>query len=142
MSSNSTLTAGRAAAPQARPARTRAASSNDPVRLSGVDGRSATNRRFRDLTLAFVADLGGPGVASEADKALARQAAGAVVASEQMQARIIRGEVVDLEQATRLANAAARLLQTLRTLNKAKPAKLASPLAAHFANPPTREARG
>ena len=140
MPSNSTLAADRAAA--SRPARVRSASSNNPLRLRGVDGRSADNRRFRDLAIGFIADLGGPDVASEADKALARQAAGAVVASEQMQARLIRGETVNLEQTTRLANAANRFLQTLRTLTKAKPTKPVSPLAAHFANPPAREARG
>jgi hypothetical protein len=75
----------------------------------------------------FVSDLGGPAQASEADKALARQAAGSVVASEQMQAAIIGGSSVNLEQATRLQNAAARFLKALRARHR--PAKKASSLA-------------
>lgn len=125
-----------------RPSRTRSALSNDPLRLRNVDGRSVESRRYRDLVLAFVDDLGGPDRASEADKALARQAAGAVVASEQLQSKIIAGEAVDMEQATRMQNAANRFLQNLRSRTKSNRPKPASPLAAHFANPPAREVRG
>ena len=96
---------------------------NDPLALRGIDGRSIEARRYRDLVLAFVDDLGGTDCASEADKALARQAAGAVVASEAMQARIIAGEAVDLEQATRLQNAANRFLQAIRSQTRASKSK-------------------
>jgi hypothetical protein len=111
-----------------RPSTVRSALTNDPLKLRGIDGRSVDSRRYRDLVLAFIDDLGGEACASEADKALARQAAGAVVASEGMQARIISGEVVDLEQATRQQNAANRFLQALRDRQKPK----AGPTLAEF----------
>lgn len=124
----------------ARPATTRAAVSNDPRGLRGVDGRSAEARRFRDLVMAFVDDLGGPARASEADKALARAAAGAVVASEKMQSAMINGEPVDLEQASRLQNSASRFLTAMRRRHRHAPKPSTSSLAEHFSRPPVREA--
>ena len=41
------------------PSRTRSAVTNHKDLLPGLDGRSATARRFRDLVNAFVADMGG-----------------------------------------------------------------------------------
>lgn len=118
-----------------RPATVRSALTNDPLKLRGIDGRSMDLRRYRDLVLAFVDDLGGADQASEADKALARQAAGAIVASEGLQARIISGELVDLEQATRLQNAANRFLRALRTRHrKPRQVTLAEYLAARAGN--------
>jgi hypothetical protein len=114
-----------------RSSRLRSSLTNDPLALRGIDGRSAEARRYRDLVIAFVDDLGGAERASEADKALARQAAGAVVASEQMQAKIIAGQTVDYEQATRLGNAANRSLQAMRSRTKA--AKPRKTLADHLA---------
>ncbi len=112
-----------------RPPTTRSAVTNDPLSIRGVDGRTDEARRFRDLVIAFVDDLGGVAKASEADIALARQAASSVVASEKVQARIIAGDDVDLEQATRLGNAAARNLSALR--KRHKPAR--SPTLADYA---------
>jgi hypothetical protein len=53
-----------------RPATSRSALTNDPLKLRGIDGRSMDSRRYRDLVLAFVEDLGGADQASETDKAL------------------------------------------------------------------------
>jgi hypothetical protein len=114
-----------------RPLTVRSSVTNDPLSIRGVDGRTDEARRFRDLVIAFVDDLGGVEQASEADKALARQAAAAVVASEKVQARIIAGDTVDLEQATRFANIAGRHLSALRTRHK--PAKTGPSLAAIIA---------
>jgi hypothetical protein len=41
------------------PSHTRSAVTNHKDLLPGLDGRSATARRFRDLVNAFVADMGG-----------------------------------------------------------------------------------
>jgi hypothetical protein len=41
------------------PAQTRSAATNHKDLLPGLDGRSATARRFRDLVNAFGADIGG-----------------------------------------------------------------------------------
>ena len=100
---------------------------NNPLSIRGVDGRTDEARRFRDLVIAFVDDLGGVDQVGEADKALARQTAAAVVSSEKVQARIIAGDIVDLEQATRLANVAGRFLKALR--GRYRPIKPAKTLA-------------
>jgi len=82
--------------------------------LPGIDGRSAAARRYRDLTIAFAADLGGPDKLSEADKALIRQAAALMVRTEDLQGAIVRGDEVDDEQIVRLTNAVARALAAIR----------------------------
>lgn len=46
--------------------------------------------------------------------ALIRQAAAMVVQSENLQVAVLRGELVDVEQLTRLANAATRIIGVLR----------------------------
>lgn len=81
--------------------------------LAGIDGRSAPARRYRDLCLSLADDLGGAATLTEAQSALVRQAAAMIVQSERLQADVIRGETVDCEQLTRLANAATRILSRL-----------------------------
>jgi hypothetical protein len=94
--------------------------SNGTRLLAGIDGRSSEARRYRDLAMAFADDLGGADKLGEADKALVRQCAATVTASERLQARIINGDAVDLEQATRLSNATSRLLKQLAVRTKAR----------------------
>ena len=81
--------------------------------LAKVDGRTADARRYRDLTISLADDLGGAAGLSEAQRALVRQAAAMIVQSEALQAAVLRGELVDVEQLTRLANAATRILTRL-----------------------------
>jgi hypothetical protein len=81
--------------------------------VAGVDGRSVDARRYRDLTMSLADDLGGASSLTEAQRALVRQAAAMIVQSEKLQAEVLRGEVVDCEQLTRLANAATRILSRL-----------------------------
>jgi hypothetical protein len=103
--------------------------------LNGVDGRSAEARRYRDLIGSFAADLGGdPSTLSESIKALIRQTAATVVVSERLQAKIVRDEAVDLEQATRVANSAQRglaRLAALRKTSKPHPPSIADIVARH-----------
>ncbi len=96
-----------------RAANNRAAVSNGSRLLAGIDGRSADARRYRDVAFALADNLGGDDKLSEAERALIRQAAANIVASERLQGAMIRGEPVDLEQATRLANVTSRLLSRL-----------------------------
>jgi hypothetical protein len=115
-----------------RPANNRARVSNGMRLLNGVDGRSAEARRFRDLIGSLAADLGDPAKLSEAVKALVRQTAAIVVVSERLHAKIVRDEAVDLEQATRVANAAQRglaRLAALRRPSKQQPVSVADILA-------------
>jgi hypothetical protein len=81
--------------------------------LANVDGRTAAARRYRDLTISLADDLGGAATLTEAQRALVRQAAAMIVQSEKLQGEVLRGEIVDCEQLTRLANAATRILSRL-----------------------------
>lgn len=101
-----------------RPASARSAVSNGSALLAGVDGRSALARRFRDLCESLAADLGG--ALSQADQLTIRSAAALAVHAEELQARIIRGELVDADDVIRSANASARLLASLRTKAQAR----------------------
>jgi hypothetical protein len=89
----------------------RSAISNRSRLLDSVDGRSATARRFRDICRAYEIELGGP--VSELERDLIRQAAGLTLRSEQMQARIVRGEIVDNDLLIRLSSTARRVLETI-----------------------------
>lgn len=94
---------------------------NGTQMLPGINGNSAQARRYRDLYTAFVADLGGEAAATEAERALCRQAAALTVRSEAVMADLVRGAPVDDEQMTRLMNSTARTLAALR--RRAKPMK-------------------
>jgi hypothetical protein len=126
------------ALPAPRPLTVRSAMTNDPLALRGVDGRSIVARRYRDVAIALADDLGGQDKLSEPSKILVRQAAALTVQTETLQAKIVAGEDVDLEQLTRLSNVLGRTLQRLG-LKKPR-AKPASPLAEHFSRPPERSA--
>jgi hypothetical protein len=104
--------------------------------LANVDGRTAAARRYRDLTISLADDLGGIASLTEAQRALVRQAAAMIVQSEKLQGEVLRGEIVDCEQLTRLANAATRILSRLgikRTVRANPPPTIAEIAARHRA---------
>ena len=70
------------------PSRTRSAVTNHKDLLPGLDGRSATARRFRDLVNAFVADMGGLDHCSEIKLGLLRRLAATTVQAEMLEARM------------------------------------------------------
>jgi hypothetical protein len=113
-----------------RPLTVRSATTNDPLLLRGVDGRSVVARRYRDVAIALADDLGGQDRLSEPSKILIRQAAAMTVQVEGLQSKIVAGKDVDLEQLTRLSNVLGRTLQRLG-LKKPR-AKPTGPLAAHL----------
>jgi hypothetical protein len=88
--------------------------------VRGVDGRSATAPRYRDLCLSLAAEIVGQDKLSEPTKILVRQAAALTVQVEGLQSKIVAGEEVDLEQLTRLSNVLGRTLHRLG-LRKPKP---------------------
>jgi hypothetical protein len=79
-----------------------------------TDGRSRRSRRFRDLCISFAASLGGERALSEGDRALVRTAATLVLKSEGIQAAAVNGGDINAEELTRIANAVARLMATLK----------------------------
>lgn len=96
--------------------------------LSGVDGRSSGARRFRDLADAFAADLDTGTGLTEAEMTVVRQAAGVALRAEQVQAAIVNGADVDLNELTRLSNVVSRLMGAL----KAKRQKPTGPSLAEY----------
>jgi hypothetical protein len=73
--------------------------------LPGVDGRSMWVRRLRDLIALHLADLGGEGAVSEAEKSIVRRAATLTVELERMEAQFATAgeaepEALDLYQRT------------------------------------------
>jgi hypothetical protein len=79
--------------------------------LEGVDGRTASARRYRDLCRAFEEELGGP--LNEVDLGLIKQAATLIIRAEQMQGAVVRGEMVDSDQLIRLSSTAKRILSAI-----------------------------
>ena len=64
--------------------------------VAGLDGRSATARRFRDLVNAFVADMGGLDRCSQIKLGLVRRLAATTVQAEMLEARMVNGEEVNI----------------------------------------------
>ena len=95
------------------PSRQRSRVTNGSKLIADVDGRSAEARRYKDVAMSLADDLGGAAGLTEAQRALVRQAAAMIVQSEKMQGAMIRGELVDVEQQTRVANALSRTLNRL-----------------------------
>jgi hypothetical protein len=96
-----------------RSPRIRSRVTNGAKMIAGVDGRSAEARRYKDLCMSFADDCGGAVGLTEAQRSLVRQAAMLSVQSEKLQGAMIRGEDVDVEQQTRVANSLARTLSRL-----------------------------
>lgn len=98
--------------------------------VRGVDGRSADSRRYKDIVISLSEDIGGAAGLTEAQRALVAQAATMMVQSERLQGAMLRGEPVDIEQQTRVANSLARTLSRLGVRRReARPKTLAEHLA-------------
>jgi hypothetical protein len=84
---------------------------NDPLRLTNVDGRTRLGRRFRDLVHAYAAEAGGR--LTPALSLLIRQAALAALQLEQMQQSSVAGGVVDELSIRQQSNLLGRLRREL-----------------------------
>ena len=81
--------------------------------LPGVDGRSATARRYKDLVAAISSDQGGADRLSEARMQLVRRFAAAACLAENMEAALVRGENIDLQAHALLCSTLVRLAQRI-----------------------------
>jgi hypothetical protein len=81
--------------------------------LPGLDGRSASARRYRDLVNSYIADMGGIDQCSDIKLGLLRRLAAVTVQSELIEARMINGEAVDIGTLCTLASTTVRLSQRL-----------------------------
>lgn len=104
-------TASGALAPRKPVARSRVTNGNDV--LPGVDGRSLVARRYRDVIAAIVVDQGGADHLSEARLQLIRRFAAAAVLAEQMEAKLARGEAIDLQDHALLSSTLVRIAQRI-----------------------------
>jgi hypothetical protein len=100
-------------ATDARPPRMRSAVTNGSRLLVDGDGNSAWSRRYRDLVAAHAVDLGGADLLSEAQKSLIRRASTLEVELEAMEARLSKGEAIDLDLFQRAAGNLRRLLESI-----------------------------
>jgi hypothetical protein len=77
--------------------------------LPGVDNRTMIARRFYDVCQALISDQAGLDRCSEARLQLIRRFAAAAVMAEEMEARLARGESIDVAQHTQLSSTLVRL---------------------------------
>ena len=102
------------------PSRARSAVTNHKDMLPGLDGRSATARRFRDLVNAVVADVGGLDRSTEIKMGLLRRFAAATVQAELLEARMVNGEQIDIGQLCMLASTSVRIASRLGLERRAR----------------------
>jgi hypothetical protein len=103
-----------------RPVYARSRISNGREILSGVDGRSATARRYFDLVQAICNDLGGVDRMSEARLQLIRRFAAASVIAEQMEARLANGEQINIAEHALLSSTLVRIVRRIGINRRAR----------------------
>jgi hypothetical protein len=81
--------------------------------VDGLDGRSQTVRRFRDLVGAMTADLGGAGLLSEFQRQLIRRAAALSVMAEAVEADLVRDRPFAIVDYGTVCDRLRRLCETL-----------------------------
>jgi len=84
------------------------------------DPNSAWSRRFHDLVVGHVADLGGADLLSEAQFSLIRRAAAIECELERLDAMLSRGEAADLDEYGRASSHLRRLFETIGLERKQK----------------------
>jgi hypothetical protein len=83
--------------------------SNRAELLPGIDGRSTTARRFRDLVSDLIADQGGREMVSEVKLQLIRRFSASCCLAERLEAIMASGRDIDASAHCVLANTSARL---------------------------------
>src|SRR6516162_9963388 len=96
-----------------RPKRIRSAVSNGRRLFVDGDGNSAWSRRYRDLIVGHVSDLGGRDMLSEAQLSLIKRASTLELELEQAEGRLSKGEQIDLDAYGRAASHLRRILESL-----------------------------
>src|SRR3974377_2078342 len=99
--------------PRTRRRRPRSAVTCGRKQFVAGNPNSAWARRFHDLVVGHVGDMGGRDMISEAQLALCKRAAGLETELEQMEGKISQGLPVDLDSYGRAASHLRRLLESL-----------------------------
>jgi hypothetical protein len=81
--------------------------------IAGIDGRSQTSRRFRDLVEVMTIDLGGPDLMSEAKRQLIRRAATLSIMAEAIEADVVRDLGFDILNYGTVCDRLRRILESL-----------------------------
>jgi hypothetical protein len=100
-------------APAGRTARSRVTNGKS-LWLDNADKRGPAARRFRDIFAAIVSDLGGGDLLTEGQKQLARRCSLLAVECEQIEAKAVAGEEIDLEAYGVMTDRLGRAFQRLR----------------------------
>lgn len=77
--------------------------------LPGIDGRSLLARRYRDISMAIAADQGGEDRLAEVRAQLIRRFSAVSVLAEEAEARMARGEKIDVAEHALLCSSAVRI---------------------------------
>ena len=106
--------------PTAGKAQARSRLSNGRDVLPNVDGRNVVARRYRDIIGAVVSDQGGAEHLSEARLQLIRRFSAASVLAEQMEARLARGEQINIQEYSLLVSTMVRVAQRIGIERRAR----------------------
>jgi hypothetical protein len=96
--------------------KTRSRLSNGHVFSRSVDERSAWARRYKDLLIVHLNDLGGPDNVSAAEAAILKRACTLIVEAERLEEKFAiagQAELEELDAFQRVSNTLRRLLSTL-----------------------------
>jgi hypothetical protein len=99
--------------PEANARKNKSKVSNGKNLLPGVDMRSEIGRRYRDIVQAILIDQGGADQCSESRKHLIRRFSAAAVLAEQLEARLVGGEQIDIQEHATLSSTLVRLAQRI-----------------------------
>jgi hypothetical protein len=108
----------RSTVPRKPTARSRVSNGNDV--LPGVDQRSSAARRYRDITSTLCIDQGGVDHLSEARLQLIRRLSACAVLAEALEARLVAGEKISIEEHAQLVSSMVRLVGKLGIDRRAK----------------------
>jgi len=111
--------------------------SNGRELLPDIDGRSAVARRYRDIVSAILVDQGGEELCSESRQQLVRRFAAAAVIAEQMEARLARGEQINISEHALLCSTLVRVAQRIGINRRAK---TVTPMLADYIDTKVEEA--
>jgi hypothetical protein len=81
--------------------------------LPDVDGRSVIARRYRDIAGQIATDQGGADQCSESRLQLIRRFAACAVLAEQLEARLARGDEIDIQEHALLCSTMTRIASRL-----------------------------
>jgi hypothetical protein len=88
--------------------------------LPNIDQRSMLARRYRDITTSILSDQGGLESCAEARLQLIRRFSAAAVIAEQMEARMVAGEPINIMEHAQLTSSMVRVAQRIGINRRSK----------------------